>query len=133
MDRPIQPDYNGKPLPTSVHAIFSCYSLAVLVDPQEKFPPSNKGALHKLTEVAKKMNIHVEMITEDDAIRLLEFDALFIRTTTSLNHYTFHLSQLAAQNGMAVIDDPLSIIRCTNKVYLKELFEKEKISAPKST
>ncbi len=39
----------------------------------EKFPPSNKGALHKLTEVAKKMNIHVEMITEDDAIRLLEF------------------------------------------------------------
>jgi len=34
---------------------------------------------------------------------------------------------------MAVIDDPLSIIRCTNKVYLKELFEKEKISAPKST
>ena len=111
----------------------SRYSLAVLVDPQEKFPPSNKGALHKLAEVAKKMNIHVEMITEDDAIRLLEFDALFIRTTTSLNHYTFHLSQLAAQNGMAVIDDPLSIIRCTNKVYLKELFEKEKISAPKST
>ena len=109
------------------------YSLAVLIDPKEKFPPSNKGALHKLSEVAKKMNIHVEMITEDDAMRLLEFDALFIRTTTSLNHYTFHLSQLAAQNGMVVIDDPLSIIRCTNKVYLKELFEKERIPAPKST
>ena len=92
--------------------------MAVLIDPKEKFPPSNKGALHKLSEVAKKMNIHVEMITEDDAMRLLEFDALFIRTTTSLNHYTFHLSQLAAQNGMVVIDDPLSIIRCTNKVYL---------------
>lgn len=27
---------------------------------------------------------------------------------------------------MVVIDDPQSIIRCTNKVYLKELFEKEK-------
>ncbi len=47
------------------------YSLAVLIDPKEKFPPSNKGALHKLSEVAKKMNIHVEMITEDDAMRLL--------------------------------------------------------------
>ena len=34
---------------------------------------------------------------------------------------------------MVVIDDPLSIIRCTNKVYLKELFEKERIPAPKST
>ena len=32
----------------------------------------------------------------------------------------------------AVIDDPQSIIRCTNKVYLKELFEKEKIPAPLS-
>lgn len=27
----------------------------------------------------------------------------------------------------------MSIIRCTNKVYLKELFEKERIPAPKST
>ena len=63
----------------------------------------------------------------------MEFDALFIRATTALNHYTFHLSQRAAQNGMAVIDDPVSIIRCTNKVYLKELFEREKIPAPTST
>lgn len=109
------------------------YSLAILYDPNEKFPPSNKQAINKLLELAKKMDIHAELITEEDATRLMEFDALFIRTTTSLNHYTFHLSQLAAQNGMAVIDDPLSIIRCTNKVYLKELFEKEKIPAPIST
>ena len=39
---------------------------------------------------------------------------------------------MATQNGLAVIDDPQSIIRCTNKVYLKELFEKEKIPAPLS-
>ena len=62
----------------------------------------------------------------------MEFDALFIRATTSLNHYTFHLSQRAVQHDMAVIDDPLSIIRCTNKVYLNELLEKEKIPAPAS-
>ena len=109
------------------------YSLAILYDPEEKFPPSNKQAINKLLELAKKMDIHAELITEEDTTRLMEFDALFIRTTTSLNHYTFHLSQLAAQNGMAVIDDPVSIIRCTNKVYLKELFEKEKVPAPIST
>ena len=108
------------------------YSLAVLYDPEEKFPPSNKQAINKLLEVAKKMDIHAELITEEDATRLMEFDALFIRTTTSLNHYTFRLSQLARQNGMVVIDDPLSIIRCTNKVFLNELFEKEKIPAPLS-
>ena len=108
------------------------YNLAILYDPDEKFPPSDKKALHKLLELAKKMDIHAELLTEEDATRLMEFDALFIRTTTSLNHYTFRLSQLATQNGLAVIDDPQSIIRCTNKVYLKELFEKEKIPAPLS-
>lgn len=111
----------------------SRYSLAILYDPEEKFPPSNKQAINKFLEIAKKMDIHAELITEEDATRLMEFDALFIRTTTSLNHYTFHLSQLAAQNKMAVIDDPISIIRCTNKVFLKELFEKEKVPAPIST
>jgi glutathione synthase/RimK-type ligase-like ATP-grasp enzyme len=108
------------------------YSLAILHDPEEKFPPSDKKALNKFLEIAKKMNIQAELIIEEDAMRLMEFDALFIRSTTSLNHVTFHLSQKATQNNMVVIDDPLSIIRCTNKVYLNELLEKEKIPAPAS-
>jgi glutathione synthase/RimK-type ligase-like ATP-grasp enzyme len=110
----------------------SRYSIAILHDPEEKFPPSNKKALHKFVEVAKRMNIHAELITEEDTTRLMEFDALFIRATTALNHFTFHLSQKATLNGMAVIDDPTSIIRCTNKVFLSELLEKEKIPAPAS-
>lgn len=109
------------------------YNLAILYDPAEKFPPSDKKALNKFLEISRKMDIHAELITEEESTRLMEFDALFIRTTTSLNHFTFHLSQLAMQNDMVVIDDPLSIIRCTNKVYLNELFEKEKIPAPLST
>lgn len=110
----------------------SRYSLAILHDPAEKFPPSDKRAISKFLEVARRMNLYAELITEEDATRLMEFDALFIRTTTSLNHYTFHLAQRATQNNIVVIDDPLSIIRCTNKVYLNELLEKEKIPAPAS-
>ncbi len=108
------------------------YNLAILYDPAEKFPPSDKQALAKFLEVARRMNINAELITEADATRLMEFDALFIRTTTAINHYTFHLAQTAAMNDIVVIDDPESIIRCTNKVYLCELFEKYKIPAPKS-
>ena len=109
------------------------YSLAILYDPEEKYPPSNKRAIAKFVEIGKRMDINVELITEEEATRLMEFDALFIRTTTSLNHYTFHLSEKAQQNGLVVIDDPLSIIRCTNKVYLNELFVQEKIPAPLSS
>ena len=108
------------------------YSLAILHDPNEPFPPSDKKALAKFLDMAKKVDIHAELITEEDSTRLMEFDALFIRATTSLHHYTFHLAQKARQNDMVVIDDPLSIIRCTNKVYLYELLEKEKIPVPAS-
>jgi len=110
----------------------SRYNLAILYDPGEKLPPSNKKALNKFLEIARKMDIHAELITEEDSVRLMEFDALFIRATTSLNHITFHLSQRAKQNDMVVIDDPLSIIRCTNKVFLNELLEREKIPVPAS-
>ena len=106
------------------------YNLAIFHDPQEKFPPSNKKALGKFIEIARKMEVNAELITEEDSVRLMEFDAIFIRATTSLNHITFHLSQKARQNDMVVIDDPLSIIRCTNKVYLNELLEREKIPLP---
>jgi len=109
------------------------YNLGILYDPVEKFPPSNKKALTKFIDIAKRMNVHAELITEEDAIRLLEFDALFIRTTTALNNITFRLSQRAKINDMPVIDDPLSIIRCTNKVYLKELLSKEQIATPASS
>ena len=108
------------------------YSLAILHDPKEKFPPSNRKALEKFLCMAKKMDLHAELITEEDSTRLMEFDALFIRATTSLHHYTFQFAQKARQNDMVVIDDPLSIIRCTNKVYLYELLEKEKIPVPAS-
>lgn len=110
----------------------SRYNLAIYYDPNEKLPPSNKKALSKFIEIAKKMEVNAELITEEDSVRLMEFDALFIRATTSLNHITFQLAHKAYQNDMVVIDDPLSIIRCTNKVYLNELLNREKIHTPVS-
>jgi glutathione synthase/RimK-type ligase-like ATP-grasp enzyme len=108
------------------------YDLAIFHNPNESFPPSNRKALTKFVELARKMNINAELITEDDSLRLMEFDALFIRQTTALNHITYQVAQKAKQADMVVIDDPLSIIRCTNKVYLNELLAREGIPAPKS-
>lgn len=110
----------------------SRYSLAIFHDPAEKFPPSDKKALNKFLDIAKKMDIGAELITEEDSVRLMEFDALFLRATTSLNHITFQLAHRARKNDMVVIDDPVSIIRCTNKVYLNELLERENIPKPAS-
>jgi len=108
------------------------YDLAILIDPDDPMPPSNKGAIKRFQHQARKMNINAELITAQDIYRLMEYDALFIRQTTSLNHITYRMAHLAQQADMIVIDDPLSIIRCTNKVYLKELLDKEEIPTPKS-
>ncbi len=108
------------------------YDLAIYHNPEEPFPPSNKKALAKFVDLAKRMNINAELITEADINRLMEFDALFMRQTTSLNHITYQVCQKAKLADMVVIDDPMSIIRCNNKVYINELLQKEGIPSPKS-
>lgn len=108
------------------------YDLAILLNPEEKSPPSNKKAIAKFTEIAEKNGFYVELITKDDYDRLAEFDALLIRETTSVNHYTYRFARRAQSEGLAVLDDPDSILKCTNKVYLAEILELAKIPQPKT-
>lgn len=103
------------------------YDMAILVDPDEKLPPSDKRALDRFIRVGRKMDIDVELITRKDFRRLSEFDMLFIRTTTALDNFTFQFARRAEAEGLAVIDDPQSIIRCTNKVYMMELFNSRSV------
>ena len=85
-----------------------------------------------MIKAADMQGIYAELITREDAGHLLEFDALFIRETTSVNHHTYRLARKAHAEGLVVIDDPQSILRCTNKVYLAELLNKNKILCPKT-
>jgi glutathione synthase/RimK-type ligase-like ATP-grasp enzyme len=110
----------------------SRYDLAILHDPSEPFPPSNRSALNLFLGEARKMDIKAELITADDTDRFLEFDALFIRQTTAVDNITYKLAQAAEQAGMVVIDDPSSIICCTNKVFLQELLDRKSIPSPGS-
>ena len=106
------------------------YDLAILHNPQEENPPSNEGGLRKFTEAAREVGFYVEPITTMDADRISEFDALFIRETTSVNHPTYRLSRLAHAEGLIVIDDPWSILRCANKIFLSESLARAKIPSP---
>lgn len=108
------------------------WDLALLRNPGEKMPPSNVGALQKFVRAGKKQGVDVELIEKKDYERLAEYDALFIRETTGIGHYTYRFARKAQIEGMVVIDDPDSILKCTNKVYLAELMAAQRISAPKS-
>jgi glutathione synthase/RimK-type ligase-like ATP-grasp enzyme len=108
------------------------YDIAILHDPEEVHPPSNTRALKNFVRAAEELGLDVEMITKSDFARLLEFDALFIRETTSLENHTYRFATKAEREGMVVIDDPDSIRRCCNKVYMHELLRKNRLPVPRT-
>lgn len=108
------------------------YDLAILYNPEEHDPPSDARALRKFCKAAEKVGMDPDLITREDYRRVAEFDALFIRETTAVNHHTYRFARRAAAEGLAVIDDPESIIRCTNKVYQAEMFERHKLPTPRT-
>lgn len=108
------------------------FDLAILTNSAEEKPPSNERALKSFAAAARDTGFAVETIATADAARICEFDALFIRETTAVDHPTYQLSRLAHAEGLVVIDDPWSILRCANKVYLAEMLAKAKLPAPRT-
>ncbi len=108
------------------------YDLAILVNAEEKLPPSNAKAISRFKKAGKAMGINVELISPNDYMRIAEFDALFIRETTAIDNHTYRFVKKAESEGLVVIDDSNSILRCTNKIYLAKLFETHKVDTPKT-
>ncbi|PTW61638.1 glutathione synthase/RimK-type ligase-like ATP-grasp enzyme [Breoghania corrubedonensis] len=108
------------------------YSLAVLRNPKEVLPPTSPASLRYLAKLAQRHGVEVVEIGKDNFHQLAQYDALFIRETTSIDNHTYRFAKRAVQEGMPVIDDPVSMIRCTNKVYLAELLEAHGIPTPKT-
>jgi glutathione synthase/RimK-type ligase-like ATP-grasp enzyme len=69
-------------------------------------------------------------VTRRQLAELAEYDGLFIRDTTSIDNHTYRFARRAWQEGMPVIDAPISMIRCTNKVFLMELLAQHQVSTP---
>ncbi len=108
------------------------YDLAMLINPEEQLPPSNRGALKKFIKIGRELGIEVELISKQHYGRLPEFDALFIRETTGIDHHTYRFAKKAEAQGLVVIDDPTSMLRCANKVYLADLFRTHHVPCPKT-
>ena len=64
--------------------------------------------------------------------RQAEYDALFIRENTHVNHHTYRFARKAQSEGLAVMDAPDAILKCNNKVYLAERMLAAEIPSPKT-
>ena len=108
------------------------FDLAILLSQDDATPPSCPKTIQKFIASAEKKGFNVEIITKNDIGKLVQYDALFIRVTTNVNHFTYRFAKKAESEGLIVFDDPNSILKCTNKVYLHELLVANKIRVPKS-
>jgi glutathione synthase/RimK-type ligase-like ATP-grasp enzyme len=98
------------------------WDMAILVNPKEVLPPSDPEAIKRMIKAAAKVGIHAQTVTASQFEQMNQFDALFIRETTAIDHHTFRLARKAEQEGLVVIDDCTSILRCCNKVFLHDAF-----------
>lgn len=109
------------------------YDVAILAGSEDvSARPSDERAVKRFVRAAERVGMEATIIDREDYGRIAEFDALFIRETTAVNHHTYRFARRAEAEGMVVIDDPRSIVRCTNKVYQAELFDKHELPCPKT-
>jgi glutathione synthase/RimK-type ligase-like ATP-grasp enzyme len=108
------------------------FDLAILVSQEDPTPPSDPKAIQKFIKAAEHVGFNVDLITRAEYGKITQYDALFIRETTNVNHHTYRFARKAQLEGLAVIDDPDSILRCTNKVCLNELLTANRISVPRT-
>ena len=106
--------------------------LAILWDPKEPHQPSNEKALEKLVRTAPVVGLEAQLITLDALERLPEFDALFNRASPEITGVSYEFMRRAESMGMPVIDDPESVLKCTNKVYMHELMNRHRFAQPKT-
>ncbi|WP_448211576.1 RimK family protein [Colwellia sp. MEBiC06753] len=111
------------------------WDMAILVNPDEASPPSNKDAISRFVKAAAKFGICAEPVTIEQLTKqnVGYYDALFIRETTAIDHYTYRIACKAEAEGVVVIDDPTSILRCCNKVFLHDAFSYQKIASLKTS
>lgn len=108
------------------------WDMAILVDHNEKVPPSDKDAISRFIKAAAKHGINAKALSFEEIDNIAQFDALFIRQTTAIDHPTYRLASKAQSLGLVVIDDAESILRCCNKVYLHDAFNYQKVPSLKT-
>ncbi len=104
--------------------------IAILWDASEPQHPSDEEALQRFVKAAPLVGLEAEIIGPEALERLPEFDALFNRAGPEGVIYEF--LRRAAALGMPVVDDPESVLKSGNKVFMQELLNRHRIATPRT-
>lgn len=109
------------------------FTIAMLVDPEEELPPSDEDALQYFESAARLLQMDLVRVTPADMYEgKIQPDALFIRMTTYPDGVAYKLACWAEAAGIPVIDDPESIVVCTDKAEFTRRMQARGTSMPRT-
>lgn len=106
--------------------------LGIFVNRQTLSSSEQLTALIKCRDAAESMGHTAEFIFPVDINRIPKLDALFIRANTDPMNATYVASRIASLYGIPVIDDPVSIQICSDKINMYLHLMKKKLPIPKT-
>ena len=107
-------------------------SLGVFVDRQVMGSSEQLTALIRLREQAEAMGHSVYFLFPVEVRKVTRVDGLFIRSQTDPMHISYVAAALAALRGIPVIDDPLSIQICADKINMYLHLMQGKVRIPET-
>jgi Glutathione synthase/Ribosomal protein S6 modification enzyme (glutaminyl transferase) len=98
--------------------------IACFVEKYNFTDPREEGALQNFKKAAEDSGNQFSFLFRENIQDIPNYDAVFIRATTDPLFTSYIVSKTAHEYGLRVIDDPISIKICANKIHQYELFEK---------
>ncbi|MEM3770489.1 MAG: RimK family alpha-L-glutamate ligase [Candidatus Bathyarchaeia archaeon] len=81
-------------------------------------------ALQRFKQTAEQMGHTFNFLFRNGLSEIPKYDSVFIRATTDPLYTAYIVSKTAWELGLKVVDDPISIRVCANKIHQYRLFEK---------
>jgi glutathione synthase/RimK-type ligase-like ATP-grasp enzyme len=86
-----------------------------------------ENALLNFKQASEKLGHSFSFMFREQIPTIPKYDAVFIRATTDPLFTAYVVSQTASELGLKVIDDPISIQICGNKIHQYALFKKHEV------
>jgi glutathione synthase/RimK-type ligase-like ATP-grasp enzyme len=107
-------------------------NLGIFVDRQTLGNSEQLATLIRGRDVTEALGHSAYFLFPVELKKITQMDALFIRSRTDPMNVSYVASRLAELNGIPVIDDPRSILICSDKVNMYSHLMRASVSIPKT-
>src|SRR5574337_946865 len=107
-------------------------NIAVFIERYTVTRSEEMSALMRFGQVAQRLGHRMDVLFRSDMYKIPQYHALFIRSLTDPMNAAFVASRMAELHGLRVIDDPVSIIICCDKINMYRRLQQAQVPMPET-